>query len=121
MKGISGKITAALICAAAWLLWMGGPAAPGSLQQMADPNFDARVANPAYTTNHPRLLFDEAHNNFHTASGSGQVPGRPADQRRIPDYAQPQKVRCQVAGGLRRSAGGERKVSWQGDGPRGDP
>jgi hypothetical protein len=48
---------------------MNGPAASGSFQQMADPNFDARVPTPAYTTSHPRLLFDQAHNNFHTASG----------------------------------------------------
>lgn len=38
-------------------------------QQIADPNFDAKVAHPAYTKNGPRALFDEAHNNFHTASG----------------------------------------------------
>lgn len=37
--------------------------------QMADPNFDARVAHPAYTKKGPKVLFDEAHNNFHTASG----------------------------------------------------
>ncbi len=37
--------------------------------QMADPNFDAKVAHPAYTKNGPKVLFDEAHNNFHTASG----------------------------------------------------
>jgi hypothetical protein len=38
-------------------------------QQQADPSFDARVAHPAYTTTHPRILFDEAHHNFHTAAG----------------------------------------------------
>jgi len=38
-------------------------------QQVADPNFDAKVAHPAYTKNGPKLLFDEAHNNFHTAGG----------------------------------------------------
>ena len=38
-------------------------------QQVADPNFDAKVAKPAYTKNGPKVLFDEAHNNFHTASG----------------------------------------------------
>ena len=38
-------------------------------QQIADPNFDARVARPAYTRNHPKVLFDEAHNNFHTTTG----------------------------------------------------
>jgi hypothetical protein len=38
-------------------------------QQVADPDFDVRVAKPAYTKNGPKVLFDEAHNNFHTASG----------------------------------------------------
>ena len=38
-------------------------------QQVADPNFDAKVAKPAYTKSGPKVLFDEAHNNFHTASG----------------------------------------------------
>jgi hypothetical protein len=37
--------------------------------QMADSNFDSKVTNPAYTNQHPKVLFDEAHNNFHTASG----------------------------------------------------
>lgn len=38
-------------------------------QQVPDPNFDPTVAHPAYTKHHPRVLFDEAHNNFHTAGG----------------------------------------------------
>ena len=38
-------------------------------QQVADPNFDARVAHPAYSKNGPKVLFDEAHKNFHTAGG----------------------------------------------------
>ncbi|HBB85997.1 MAG TPA: hypothetical protein DC047_00080 [Blastocatellia bacterium] len=38
-------------------------------QQMADPNFNPHVDHPAYTKNFPRVLFDEAHNNFHTATG----------------------------------------------------
>lgn len=38
-------------------------------QQVADPNFDASVPRPAYTKSHPRILFDEAHNNFHTTAG----------------------------------------------------
>jgi len=38
-------------------------------QQVADPNFDAKVAKPAYTKKGPKVLFDEAHNNFHTAGG----------------------------------------------------
>jgi hypothetical protein len=38
-------------------------------QQVGDPNFDAKVEHPAYVKKHPRVLFDEAHNNFHTAGG----------------------------------------------------
>jgi hypothetical protein len=38
-------------------------------QQVADPNFDTKVARPTYTKDGPRVLFDEAHNNFHTATG----------------------------------------------------
>jgi hypothetical protein len=38
-------------------------------QQMADPNFDATVAPPAYTASHLRVTIDEAHNNIHTARG----------------------------------------------------
>jgi hypothetical protein len=45
------------------------PPPPANTGQRADPNFDARVAKPAYKKNGPRVLFDEAHNNFHTAGG----------------------------------------------------
>src|SRR5438876_10498845 len=38
-------------------------------QQVADPTFDAKVAHPAYPKSGPKVLFDEAHNNFHTPSG----------------------------------------------------
>ncbi len=38
-------------------------------QQMADPEFDASVEHPAFKKSYPRILFDEAHNNFHTAAG----------------------------------------------------
>jgi hypothetical protein len=37
--------------------------------QQADPNFDTKVARPSYKSEHPRVLFDEAHNNFHTTGG----------------------------------------------------
>ena len=40
-----------------------------SSQQQADLTFDASVKNPAYATTHPSVLIDEAHFNFHTASG----------------------------------------------------
>jgi hypothetical protein len=43
--------------------------APAGGGQVADPDFNARVAHPAYSKNGPKVLFDEAHNNFHTASG----------------------------------------------------
>jgi hypothetical protein len=38
-------------------------------QQIADVHFNTRVEKPAYSKNYPRVMFDEAHNNFHTASG----------------------------------------------------
>ena len=38
-------------------------------QQMGDPEFDTTVANPAYKQNGPRVMFDEAHHNFHTTDG----------------------------------------------------
>ncbi len=37
-------------------------------QQIADPHFDTRVENPAFTKNFPRVLFDEAHYNFDTVN-----------------------------------------------------
>jgi hypothetical protein len=48
-------------------LVLGGGVA--STQQMADPEFNAVVEHPAYTKGYPRVLFDEAHNNFHTSGG----------------------------------------------------
>jgi hypothetical protein len=38
-------------------------------QQLADPEFNTSVPNPAYTKSEPRVLFDEAHHNFHTTDG----------------------------------------------------
>jgi hypothetical protein len=38
-------------------------------QQLPDPEFNTTVANPAYTKSEPRVLFDEAHHNFHTIDG----------------------------------------------------
>jgi hypothetical protein len=61
MKSMSGRLLAA-----SCLIWLG---VAGFAQQIADPDFDARVPRPAYTKNHPKVLLDEAHNNFHTASG----------------------------------------------------
>jgi hypothetical protein len=38
-------------------------------QQLADPEFNTSVPTPAYTKSEPRVLFDEAHHNFHTTDG----------------------------------------------------
>jgi len=38
-------------------------------QQRPDPEFNVVVENPAYKKAFPRLMFDEAHNNFHTTEG----------------------------------------------------
>jgi len=38
-------------------------------QQVADPNFHPKVSRPTFVKTHPRVLFDEAHYNFHTAGG----------------------------------------------------
>ena len=38
-------------------------------QQQADPEFNTSVENPAYKKEGPRVMFDEAHHNFHTSDG----------------------------------------------------
>lgn len=38
-------------------------------QQQPDPEFNTSVENSAYSRNGPRVMFDEAHHNFHTADG----------------------------------------------------
>jgi hypothetical protein len=58
-------MVAACVC-----LLSGSPTAKA--QQIADPDFKPTVEHPAYTKNFPRLLFDEGHNNFHTAVGRYQ-------------------------------------------------
>ncbi|HEY6805060.1 MAG TPA: hypothetical protein VI306_15905 [Pyrinomonadaceae bacterium] len=40
-----------------------------SAQNLADTTFKLDVAHPAFTKNAPRVMFDEAHNNFHTSTG----------------------------------------------------
>jgi hypothetical protein len=57
-RSLSTALSLILVCAIS-----------GFAQQMADPNFDAKVPNPAYKKSGPKVLFDEAHNNFHTATG----------------------------------------------------
>jgi hypothetical protein len=50
---------------------LGGGGGGGGGGQQADPSFDTKVARPAYAdaSRHPRVLFDEAHHNFHTSGG----------------------------------------------------
>jgi len=38
-------------------------------QQRPDPEFNISVENPAYKKEGPRVMFDEAHHNFHTTEG----------------------------------------------------
>src|SRR2546428_6507216 len=44
-------------------------ALPARSQQKSDPDFDARVAHPMFTTHHPQLLVDQGHHNTHTTRG----------------------------------------------------
>jgi len=38
-------------------------------RQVADTNFNTRAGSPAYDKQHPKLLFDESHNNVYTSTG----------------------------------------------------
>jgi hypothetical protein len=38
-------------------------------QQAPDPEFNTSIENPAYKKDGPRVMFDEAHHNFHTTEG----------------------------------------------------
>lgn len=42
----------------------------GKPRQTADSEFDTTVRRPAYLSEHPKVLFDEAHHNIHTARGT---------------------------------------------------
>src|SRR4029079_9314305 len=42
---------------------------PAVAQQAPDPEFNTSVENPAYKREGPRVMFDEAHHNFHTTEG----------------------------------------------------
>jgi len=37
---------------------------------LVDNDFDVTVPNPTYSTNKPKVLFDEGHNNIHKSSGT---------------------------------------------------
>lgn len=46
-----------------------GSSSCSDAQQEADSSFEVSVERPAYVTSHPRVLIDQAHQNFHTMSG----------------------------------------------------
>jgi hypothetical protein len=50
-----------------------GSVPPAAAQQIADTTYDTRIAKPAYVATHPKVLFDEAHHNFHTTTGRYKV------------------------------------------------
>lgn len=54
-------------CVLSLLLHHAAPA--GAQTQTSDPDFDASVENPAYPADGPVVVIDEAHANFHTATG----------------------------------------------------
>jgi hypothetical protein len=54
-----------LLLACGWLAM----AQSGDAQQIADPDFKPAIQKPSYEGTHPLVVLDEAHENFHTASG----------------------------------------------------
>jgi hypothetical protein len=49
---------------------LGGTTAPAHFRQIADTAFHVTVARPAFARKPLRVMFDEAHHNFHTPRGS---------------------------------------------------
>ncbi len=66
MNGRDRRKPALLLLSAALLA---ACAVAASGQQIPDPTFKSSVERPAFKSKHPKVLFDEAHNNFHTAGG----------------------------------------------------
>jgi len=63
------RLFAAILCA----LTLFSPGAPVQAQQVPDPDFKPPIEKPAYAEGKgPVVLIDEAHFNFHTASGRYQ-------------------------------------------------
>jgi hypothetical protein len=58
-----------LLFSAALTLALAALSAPVRAQQEPDTSFDTRIAHPAFTSSHPRVMIDEAHHEFHTMSG----------------------------------------------------
>jgi hypothetical protein len=75
-RSIPPRATATALIAAgivAAMIALAIAAAPAAAQQVPDSTYDTRVAHPAFTQRHPRVLFDEAHHNFHTSTGRYKV------------------------------------------------
>lgn len=69
------KNSTALICVfALGTLNFHGPAL--AQKQMADPAFDTSIRSATYTSEHPEVVIDEAHHNFHTMHGFYQPLAR---------------------------------------------
>ncbi len=58
---------------ATWMVVSFAAAQAAVAQQVPDADFRATVDKPAYVEQHPKVLFDEAHLNVHTASGTYQA------------------------------------------------
>jgi hypothetical protein len=65
MLALAGSVPArARVCAV-----IGTAAVTNGIVQVADSNFNPTVARPAYVKTHPKVLFDEGHNNSYTSVG----------------------------------------------------
>jgi hypothetical protein len=58
-----------LLRGTAVMLVLAAIATTARAQQMPDTTFRPVMTNPAFPLRHPRVLFDEAHHNFHTSTG----------------------------------------------------
>jgi hypothetical protein len=65
LLNMNSPFTKPLVCLVFLLLFSGFAFS----QHLADLEFKTDVARPAYSKNTPRVLFDEAHFNFHTSTG----------------------------------------------------
>jgi hypothetical protein len=50
-------------------VWPALTTAQQGAEQIADPDFNPEIDKPTHTSTHPLVVLDEAHANFHTASG----------------------------------------------------
>lgn len=62
-SGWCRRLLGVVVCVAACA------SASGQAQTITDPAFDASVKTPVYARTHPRVVIDEAHFNYHTATG----------------------------------------------------